>query len=73
MLQQVQGFPTLAWVSGKDGSVTIYQGDRSLEDLTAFVNVREGPCSSGAVHPLTLLKALGPLKISKLSPWLLLH
>ena len=34
---QVQGFPTLAWVSGKDGSVTVYQGDRSLEDLTAFV------------------------------------
>lgn len=37
LLLQVQGFPTLAWVEGKTGAVTVYSGDRSLADLTSFV------------------------------------
>jgi protein disulfide-isomerase A1 len=34
---EVKGFPTLAFVSGKDGSVHAYSGDRSEDDLIAFV------------------------------------
>jgi hypothetical protein len=39
-LSQVQGFPTLVWVDGKSGGTTVYEGDRSLEDLTRFVKGR---------------------------------
>ena len=37
---QVSGFPTIAWVDGKGGDVSVYSGDRSLEDLTTFVKLK---------------------------------
>ena len=39
-LTQVKGFPTIAWVSGPTGDVTVYEGDRSLPDLTTFVTLK---------------------------------
>ena len=37
---QVSGFPTIAWVDGKGGDITVYSGDRSLEDLKTFVKLK---------------------------------
>ncbi|CAL8464780.1 g4315 [Coccomyxa elongata] len=37
---EVKGFPTIAWVSGPTGDVTVYEGDRSLPDLTTFVTLK---------------------------------
>lgn len=37
---QVKGFPTIAFVSGPDGEITLYEGDRSLPDLTTFVTMK---------------------------------
>lgn len=37
---QVSGFPTIAWVDGKGGGITVYSGDRSLEDLKTFVTLK---------------------------------
>lgn len=39
-MQQVKGFPTVAWVSGTTGEVLVYEGDRSLPDLTTFVTMK---------------------------------
>lgn len=39
----VRGFPTIKFISGKDGSVLDYAGDRSQKDLIAFVERRGGP------------------------------
>ncbi len=36
----MSGFPTIAWVEGKGGDVSVYSGDRSLDDLTTFVNLK---------------------------------
>jgi len=36
----VSGFPTIAWVEGKGGDVSLYSGDRSLDDLTTFVKLK---------------------------------
>jgi hypothetical protein len=44
----VSGFPTVAFVSGKTGEVTVYQGDRSLPDLITFVKLKVKYSSAGA-------------------------
>lgn len=36
----MSGFPTIAWVEGKGGDVSLYSGDRSLDDLTTFVKLK---------------------------------
>lgn len=36
----MSGFPTIAWVDGKGGDITVYSGDRSLDDLTTFVKLK---------------------------------
>ena len=36
----MSGFPTIAWVDGKGGDVSVYSGDRSLEDLKTFVKLK---------------------------------
>jgi len=35
---QVSGFPTIMFVSGKDGSVISYDGNRQQEDMIKFIN-----------------------------------
>ncbi len=37
---QVKGFPTIAFVAGPTGEITIYEGDRSLPDLSTFVTMK---------------------------------
>ena len=43
---QVSGFPTIMFVSGKDGSVVSYDGNRQQEDMIKFINEH----SSGLSH-----------------------
>ncbi len=43
---QVSGFPTIMFVSGKDGSVISYDGNRQQEDMIKFINEH----SSGLSH-----------------------
>ncbi len=45
-LLQVSGFPTIMFVSGKDGSVISYDGNRQQEDMIKFINEH----SSGLSH-----------------------
>lgn len=35
---QVSGFPTIMFVSGKDGSISSYEGSREQDDLIKFIN-----------------------------------
>ena len=44
----MQGFPTLAWVEGKSGAVSVYSGDRSLADLTSFVKGKGSKAGAAA-------------------------
>jgi protein disulfide-isomerase A6 len=44
----VQGFPTLKWFDGKDGSTPEdYSGGRDLESLTKFINEKTGVKAKG--------------------------
>ena len=45
---QVKGFPTITFVSGRSGDVTVYSGDRTEEDLISFVNTHATLSSSAA-------------------------
>ena len=45
---QVSGIPTLMFVSGKDGSVVSYEGDRKEEDFVAFINKHSSAKSAGS-------------------------
>lgn len=47
----MQGFPTIAFVAGKSGTVTVYEGDRSLPDMTTFVTLKMK--DSAREEPLT--------------------
>ncbi|EIE22882.1 protein disulfide isomerase [Coccomyxa subellipsoidea C-169] len=37
---EVKGFPTIAFVAGPTGEITVYEGDRSLPDLSTFVTMK---------------------------------
>ncbi|KAK9797095.1 hypothetical protein WJX73_009781 [Symbiochloris irregularis] len=45
---EVRGFPTIKFISGKDGTVLSYTGDRSEADLKAFVDRRGAPAPKEA-------------------------
>lgn len=46
---QVSGFPTIMFVSGKDGSVISYDGNRQQDDMINFINEHSSAVSSGSV------------------------
>ena len=48
LLLQVSGFPTIMFVSGKDGSVISYDGDRKEADFVSFINKHSSVSSSGS-------------------------
>lgn len=45
---QVAGFPTIMFVSGKDGSVISYDGDRKEADFVSFINKHSSTSSAGS-------------------------
>ena len=47
-LMQVAGFPTIMFVSGKDGSVVSYDGNRQQDDMIAFINDHSSVKSAGS-------------------------
>lgn len=47
---QVRGFPTIFFVSGKDGSVLEYSGDRSEDDLTAYIRSHASQAATADDH-----------------------
>lgn len=38
MCLQVSGFPTIMFVSGKNGAILPYEGSREKDDMISFIN-----------------------------------
>ena len=48
-MPQVSGFPTIMFVSGKDGSVISYDGNRQEDDMVKFINEHSSAASASTV------------------------
>ena len=51
---QVSGFPTIMFVSGKDGAVLSYDGSREKDDLIKFINDHSSRVSASSVSKVEL-------------------